>query len=114
MATNGKQTTKVIFRYFQGEVIALFPEEPAAIGGYTCSCYGYGGHGSADPFYVMASSRPATPDEYASMKRELESEPYRYNLAVRKRHTKFMRANWQKAADALVKANWGDDPLKGE
>src|SRR5271166_4262879 len=61
--------TPVIFRKYPnsrgGEVVALFPEEPASEDGRTCSCYVHvGQHGEADPSHVVATTRPATPEEY--------------------------------------------------
>ncbi len=81
--------TKVIFRVLDGEVVALFPELPdSATTWRTCDCYArIGQHAGADPWLVIGNSRPATPDEYAALKRELEDVPYEYNLDVVKRHT---------------------------
>ncbi len=79
--------TPVIFRKYPnsrgGEVVALFPEEPASEDGRTCACYVHvGQHGEADPSHVVAATRPAKPEEYADLKAELEAPPYRYKLRV--------------------------------
>lgn len=64
------------------EVIALFPEIPATMNPNECQSYvHYGQHGAA-----MASGhnwKLATPEEYAPLKKELES--IGYNLDIRKR-----------------------------
>ena len=76
--------TKVIFRKFEnGDVIALFPQEPATSDGWECMSYMHvGQHGSADPF-VVRNTKVATPKEYAPLVSELLSLGYR--LDIRKR-----------------------------
>ena len=80
--------TKVIFRKFgNGEVIALFPQEPATRDGWECMSYMHvGQHGSADPF-VVNHTKPATPWEYSELYKELQSIGYN-DLAVCKRFNK--------------------------
>lgn len=86
MTKNDK--TIVVFRVWpeSGDVIALFPFLIADISGIYCLSYGRTGqHGSASDISVMSHTRPAAPDEYATLKMELEGIPYRYNLkAVRR------------------------------
>lgn len=75
--------TKVIFRYWENDVIAIFPEDADSPNPRYCESYQHvGGHGSCDPNAIVEVSRPATPEEYASLKRELESDPYFYELKV--------------------------------
>ena len=76
--------TKVIFRKFNdGEVIALFPQEPATSDGWQCMSYMHvGQHGSADPMIVQ-DTKAATPKESAPLVAELLSLGYR--LDIRKR-----------------------------
>jgi hypothetical protein len=84
-------STTVIFRkYGDGEVIALFPYELANVDSpWPCVSYMHvGQHGAADLAGVMGHTEPATPDEYAPLMRELESQPYRYRLTVRLRTPK--------------------------
>ena len=82
------EETPVIFRKYGarrgGDVIALFPAEAAHVeNDGMCSCYAHvGQHGSADPWAVINQTRPATPEEYASLKAELEGRPYGYRLKV--------------------------------
>jgi hypothetical protein len=82
--------TVVIFRKWParegGGIIALFPYEPGTNDPFTCQSYEHiGQHGPADVRGVVGGTVPATPGEYAPLKRELESAPYRYRLAVRDR-----------------------------
>ena len=67
-------------------VIALFPGDAGTHDLDTCSAYVHvGQHTCADLRHVIATTRPATPAEYAALKRELESAPYRYQLRMLKR-----------------------------
>jgi hypothetical protein len=89
--TAGMDTTVVIFRKWPasdgGGIIALFPYEPASPdGSQWCQSYMHvGQHGRAAYFPVIDGTRPASPEEYAALKRELESEPFNYRLTVRQR-----------------------------
>lgn len=80
------ERTRVVFRrYPDGEIIALFPDVPADNRGHI-SCYVHlGQHGAASYARVIADTRPALPAEYAALRRELEAEPYPYQLDVRTR-----------------------------
>lgn len=81
--------TKVVFRKFKGgEVIALFPREIANNNPYHCESYMHvGQHGAADTGIVHGTS-PATPEEYAPLKLQLERIGYN-NLIVQERITRF-------------------------
>lgn len=78
--------TPVIFRKFrEGDVIALFPQEPGDMNPSTCGSYMHiGQHGAADAGLARCTN-PATPQEYADLKRELEGAPYGYRLKLRRR-----------------------------
>ena len=81
--------TKVIFRKFKnGDVIALFPEDPAYKHYITCYEH-FGQHGSADYYVVRDQTKLASPDEYAELKDELET--IGYDVIVYRRYTSFMR-----------------------
>lgn len=88
------EETVVVFRVFKprpafdekgGDVIALFPYDLGTDSPFTCSSYMHmGQHGSADPLTVVRElTRPAKPEEYADLAKELESRGYR--LKIRKR-----------------------------
>lgn len=76
--------TPVIFRKWNnGQIIALFPCEPGTYCSDTCGSYEHiGQHGSATPDSVMLMTRPAKPEEYTALKRELESAPFGYRFKV--------------------------------
>lgn len=79
--------TLVVFRRWgNGDIIALFP----ALQDRTyCESYEHvGQHGLAYYSGVISMTKPALPDEYAALKRELESAPYNYVLRVIKRYTR--------------------------
>jgi len=83
--------TKVIFRMFRGEVLALFPQDAGTNNPGTCSCYAHNGqHGSAS-LALCHEGRLATPAEYAPLARELRNygpPEAHYNLDIRKRATR--------------------------
>jgi hypothetical protein len=80
--------TKVIFRKWRGETVALFPENPADDHPAYCEAYWTGQYMTVDPYYVIYHSVPASISEYKSLKSELEDEGY--YLKVVKRYTKQM------------------------
>ncbi len=80
------EKTIVVFRVFRqgGDVLALFPAEPWS-GNGDCSSYQHiGQHGAADYGHCISITRPATPSQYAPLKRELEQ--IGYNLEVRTKY----------------------------
>ena len=79
--------TKVIFRkYKDGDILALFPQVPADDLGVLCSSYQHiGQHGGADYTLCISKTKPATPEEYAKLKAELENSGY--CLIVRQKAT---------------------------
>ena len=84
--------TPVVFRKMRpsqgGEVLALFVAEAGNYDGYTIGCYAHvGQHGQADYRHCIDTSRPATPEEYADLKHELESTPYGYRLKIYQKQT---------------------------
>lgn len=80
------EKTKVIFRKFKREILALFPELLGTNSPYTCSCYAHlGQHGSCEPTGVIFESKPAKPSEYRDLAAELRS--LGYNLDIIKRNS---------------------------
>lgn len=88
--------TKVIFRKFpEGDVIAYFPEVPFDGAAKFCMSYQHvGQHGGASP--SLSITKPASPDEYAGLQRELES--IGYDLEIRTR--------WSQAMDKARLSYW--------
>jgi hypothetical protein len=89
MTTMDDVPTPTIFRrYRDGDIIALFPTIPADLQGNCLSYQHVGQHGAASPAHVIARTRPATPEEYAALRVELES--IGYTLRVVRRTTRQM------------------------
>lgn len=79
------EKTRVVFRKWKdGQVIALFPDDETnrLSHGECCGSYMHIGQHSEASTALIKALRPASPDEYASLKAELEGEPYGYRLAV--------------------------------
>lgn len=73
------ETTRVIFRkdWDTGEVTAYFPDLPWDTQGRFITCYRHvGQHGGADLKYCLEEEGPASENEYASLKSELEGIGY--------------------------------------
>lgn len=78
--------TKTIFREFSdGEIIAVFPQEPWDVDGIYCSSYMHiGQHGAADiSICSNKTTKPASTDKCQDLIKELEN--IGYNLDIRKR-----------------------------
>ena len=76
--------TIVVFRKFkEGDILALFPAERGDNNWAVSSYMHVGQHGAADYTGCIRLTKPATPEEYAPLKRELES--IGYVLDVKKR-----------------------------
>lgn len=84
--------TPVVFRFWKGKtggVLALFPAIPADNSGALCSSYErVGQHGGADYHGCIRRTRPATPQEYQDLAKELQG--LGYNLKVYRRATQEM------------------------
>jgi hypothetical protein len=84
--------TKVVFRFWRGEVIALFPEVPSDVNGYYCESYQHvGQHSGADYNGIIRESRPATPAEYADLHAELTRIGYDLEVVQRASRLAFKR-----------------------
>lgn len=80
--------TKVIFRKFRnGEVIALFPQEPATLDGWLCVSYMHVGQHSAASPWIVDNTKAATEEEYRKLLYELQGIGYN-DLKVCKRFDK--------------------------
>lgn len=79
---------RVVFRKHNEDkqIFALFPDEPHDWDGFYCISYAHiGQHSAAKYTLCVNNSVPAKEEEYASLKEELESEPYNYKLRVVKK-----------------------------
>jgi len=80
---------KVIFRawIYGCEVIALFPEIAFDTIGYNCQSYMHvGQHGAANPNSILSDTRPARPDEYRKLYKELTDMGYDLKIIKRFRY----------------------------
>jgi hypothetical protein len=92
------ERTPVILReYPDGQIIALFPAEPADIFGYDVMSYMHvGQHGAAGYNHVVSETRPADPfknPDAMALYEELEQRGYSLRL-WRRRTNVHMRAWW--------------------
>ena len=78
--------TKTVFRkYVDGEIIALFPDEPYDRLGVYCMSYMHvGQHGGADYDGVVRDTSPASHEEYAELEAELRRLGYELDVRHRK------------------------------
>ena len=84
------EKVKVMFRMWDKEIIALFPEIASDNAGYFCESYMHvGQHSGADYGGIISRSRPATAVEYADLAKELKR--IGYDLEIRNRCTSAMR-----------------------
>ena len=81
--------TIVLFRADRrGKITAVFPYDPATLDPHTICCYSHVGQHSACTMGWFRGTRPAEPEEYAELKRELENygpPGGHYDLDVRRR-----------------------------
>ncbi len=64
--------TKVVFRRYNGDILALFPEIPTDNQGLYCLSYMHrDGHAAADYDGCISYTKPATPEEYKDLFDEL-------------------------------------------
>lgn len=110
-ACGGPELTPVLFRMERNEgrgesCLAVFPTVPEDESG-KMSCYSHvGQHASVDYGYYL-KTRAATPEEYAELKRELESygpPDAHYRLRICRRMTRGLRDEFKVAFLKMVKA----------
>lgn len=76
--------TRVIFRKFKDEILALFPALAGDMQPYkTCLSYGAVGQHSAASVELISKTRPAKQEEYQNLKLELERAGYELKIAHR-------------------------------
>lgn len=81
----------VIFRKFEGSIVAIFPTIPGSFNRHECLSYSHiGQHGSCSGHALWDSSQPASEAEALDLLNELQ-EIYEGSLTVYKR--------WQKKFD---------------
>ena len=83
--------TKVVFRKWKdGDIIALFPDEPWSRCDYSTTSYMHvGQHGAADYAGVIADTRPAREEEYHDLLAELKTIGYTDLRVVKRARPKF-------------------------
>lgn len=82
------QSTPVHFRKWPknlgGDVVAILPTHEGGSHLYTCGLYQHvGQHGDCDPQHVIYKTRPAKPEEYADLFREMEGLGYKLRVLKR-------------------------------
>ena len=90
-----KHKTDVVFRYdttkdWKGTIFALLPHECADHQGNVTTYQHVGQHSAADYLYCISKSRPATPAEYADLKKEMEGMGYNFNVIQKQNRDKFL------------------------
>lgn len=87
--------TKVVFRKWKnGDIIALFPDEPWNRNGYMTTSYMHiGQHGAADYAGVIAETSPAQENEYRDLLHELKTTGYTDLCIVQRARPKFTNKN---------------------
>jgi hypothetical protein len=96
--------TKVVIRRWKdsGDLIALFPEEPADVQGNTVSSYMHvGAHGSANYEHVISQTKKLYWWDEATVAFIDELKSIGYNVAVYQKRTPEMRYNLYNAAKRL-------------
>lgn len=88
------EITEVIFRKFpEGDVIALFPYEISNWKGDIMSYQHVGQHGDCDYNLIVSKTKLATPEEYADLKKELETHyDYKFKVLKKMNHNKYSQA----------------------
>jgi len=101
------QADVVVFRQWRhsGDVIALFPELPADLGGDCCDSYEHcGQHGGADYHHVVRQTKPCSPDDAADLVAELRT--IGYVLRPVKRASRIHHDNRRQTASDLRRMVW--------
>ena len=92
--------TEVVFRVdkagaFKGTVFAMLPHECADLQG-NVTCYEHvGQHHSANYSGCIAKSRPATPEEYKDLKKEMENQGYDLVVIKKQNYDKYLKSYYE-------------------
>ena len=89
--------TDVVFRVdttkdWKGTVYALLPHECCDREGHVTTYQHVGQHSGAEYRHCIAKSRPATPAEYADLKKEMESIGYNFNVIQKQSYDKYLKS----------------------
>ena len=98
------ETLRVIFRREKnGDILAVFPDEPGRYDPATCMCYAHiGQHGCVHMDYVLRNTKPALAGSYDTLLRELQGIYEQGEEAVKL----IPSTNWQTArTDFLRRKN---------
>lgn len=87
--------TRVVFRKWKnGDIIALFPDEPWSRSSYMTTSYMHvGQHGAADYAGVITDTSPAQKNEYKDLLNELKTIGYTDLRVVQRARPKFTNKN---------------------
>jgi len=77
---------------FKGTVFALFPHEVADHKGHVNSYQHIGQHSGADYRGCIATSKLATPMQYADLIAEMESLGYDINIVKKQNYAKYLKS----------------------
>lgn len=95
-----KHITEMIFRVdttpdFKGTVFALFPHEVCNFNGNVTYYQHIGQHGEADYNHCIATSRPATAEEYKDLKTELDNIGYNIVIRSKRNYAKYLKSYYK-------------------
>ena len=84
--------TEMIFRKEKnGDILAVFPYEPYNDIHNVVGCYAHlGQHGGCHFDYVLKETKPAKPEEYAALYKELESLGYNIKVVRRRNYQRYL------------------------
>lgn len=95
---------KVVFRMFDGQVVALFPELPANNTDNLCQSYTLaGGFGAEEPESFIENSEPAHPRDYTLVKGVLKQLGYTAEVLseITEEHHEERKRRWREVTRAL-------------
>jgi hypothetical protein len=81
--------TKVQFRIFKGELLAVFPYEIA--NRTLVNCYAHIGQHSSCMWNIVYYSKPAKPYQYEDLFEELENLGYKLEIIQKRNHKKYLQ-----------------------